>query len=115
MAKRSSQILELARKGAEYRYQELNAEIAALVRDFPHLADQAGAALGRSTGRQGGSDRQAHCPSQSGHVSGGAEGRKREDESLLGCSASRPEKVDAEGSYDVALYQRGKAVKTGWQ
>ena len=37
MAKHSSHILELARKGAEYRYQELKAEIAALTRNFPHL------------------------------------------------------------------------------
>ena len=51
MAKHSSQILELARKGAEYRYRELKAEVAALVRDFPHLAERAGTALGRATGR----------------------------------------------------------------
>jgi hypothetical protein len=37
MAKHSSHILDLARKGAEYRYQELKAEIAALVKNFPHL------------------------------------------------------------------------------
>jgi hypothetical protein len=51
MAKRSSRILELARKGAEVRYQELKAETAALVKDFPHLAERAGAALGRAVGR----------------------------------------------------------------
>jgi hypothetical protein len=37
MAKRSSHILELARKGAEHRYEELRAEIAALRKFFPHL------------------------------------------------------------------------------
>jgi hypothetical protein len=42
MAKHSSQILELARKGADYRYQELKAEIAALIKHFPHLAASRG-------------------------------------------------------------------------
>jgi len=51
MAKHASHILELARKGAEARYQELTAEIAALVKYFPHLAEQAGTALGRAVGR----------------------------------------------------------------
>ena len=37
MAKHSSHILELARKGAQYRLEELQAEIAALMRSFPHL------------------------------------------------------------------------------
>ena len=37
MPKHSSHILELARKGAEQRYAELKAEIAVLVRQFPHL------------------------------------------------------------------------------
>jgi hypothetical protein len=39
MARHSSHILELARKGAEHRYEELKAEMAALVRHFPHLRD----------------------------------------------------------------------------
>jgi hypothetical protein len=51
MPKHPSPILELARKGAEHRYQELKAEIAALVKDFPHLAVQAGTALGRAVGK----------------------------------------------------------------
>jgi hypothetical protein len=38
MAKHSSHILEMARKGAEHRYEELKAEIATLVKHFPHLA-----------------------------------------------------------------------------
>ena len=38
MAKYSSQILALACKGAEHAYEELKAEIAALVKAFPHLA-----------------------------------------------------------------------------
>ena len=32
----------MARKGAEHRYEELQAEIAALVRHFPHVARKAG-------------------------------------------------------------------------
>lgn len=37
MPKHSLNILELARKGAEVKYQELQSEIAVLVRQFPHL------------------------------------------------------------------------------
>jgi hypothetical protein len=51
MPRPSSHILELARKGAELRYQELKTEISALVKDFPHLAEHAGTALGTATGR----------------------------------------------------------------
>jgi hypothetical protein len=47
MPKPSSHILELARKGAEHRYQELKAEIAALVTHFPDLSNR------RTTGRRG--------------------------------------------------------------
>jgi hypothetical protein len=39
MAKHSSHILELARKGAYHRYQELKAEIASLEKHFPHLGE----------------------------------------------------------------------------
>jgi hypothetical protein len=37
MAKHSTHILELARKGAEHRYRELKAEITALRKYFPQL------------------------------------------------------------------------------
>ena len=37
MAKHSSSILELARRGAQQRYAELQSELAALVRQFPDL------------------------------------------------------------------------------
>jgi hypothetical protein len=37
MPKHSSSILELARKGASHRYDELKAELAALIKAFPHL------------------------------------------------------------------------------
>jgi hypothetical protein len=37
MAKHAASILELARKGAGHRYQELKAELAALLKIFPHL------------------------------------------------------------------------------
>jgi hypothetical protein len=39
MAKHSSHILDMARKGAEHRYAELKAEIIALVKHFPHLTN----------------------------------------------------------------------------
>jgi hypothetical protein len=37
MAKYSSSILDLARRGAEARYEELKTELNALVRQFPNL------------------------------------------------------------------------------
>ena len=37
MAKHSFSIVELAKKGATHRYQELKAEIAELMKAFPHL------------------------------------------------------------------------------
>jgi hypothetical protein len=37
MAKHTASILELARKGATHRYRELKAELAELVKVFPHL------------------------------------------------------------------------------
>jgi hypothetical protein len=37
MAKYSASILDLARRGAEHRYQELKAELNALVRQFPNV------------------------------------------------------------------------------
>ena len=42
MAKHSSNILELAARGAKHRYEELQAEIAALVKTFPHLRAKKG-------------------------------------------------------------------------
>ena len=51
MPKHSSHILDLARRGAEQRIKELQAEIAALRRDFPRLAGRAGAVLGTTVGR----------------------------------------------------------------
>jgi hypothetical protein len=41
MAKHSSSILELARRGARHRYEELQAELASLIRHFPDLASGA--------------------------------------------------------------------------
>jgi len=37
MAKHSPQLLELARRGAELRYEELKAEMESLARRFPHV------------------------------------------------------------------------------
>jgi hypothetical protein len=51
MAKHSSHILDLARKGAQHRLEELQAEIASLKRNFPGLAERAGAAIGTTVGR----------------------------------------------------------------
>jgi uncharacterized protein YicC (UPF0701 family) len=48
MAKYSSHILEMARKGAKHRYEELQAEIATLVKHFPHVARKAGAEISKA-------------------------------------------------------------------
>ena len=45
MPKYPSHILELAKHGAEHRYQELKAEIDSLVRLFPHLRRHSGGPL----------------------------------------------------------------------
>jgi uncharacterized protein YicC (UPF0701 family) len=48
MARHSSHILELARKGAEHRYAELQAEIATLVKHFPHIAKKTGRQISKA-------------------------------------------------------------------
>ena len=48
MAKHSSHILEMARKGADHRYEELKAEIVKLIKSFPHLAVAARKAAGKA-------------------------------------------------------------------
>ena len=40
MPRHPSHILELAKRGAEHRYQELKADIESLVKLFPHLHGQ---------------------------------------------------------------------------
>ena len=42
MAKHPSHILELARTGAEHKYEELKSELAALIKTFPHLREGKG-------------------------------------------------------------------------
>jgi hypothetical protein len=37
MPRHSASIIELAKKGASHRYQELKAELAKLIKAFPHL------------------------------------------------------------------------------
>ena len=37
MPKHSSSIIEFAKKGASHRYDELKAELTALIKAFPHL------------------------------------------------------------------------------
>jgi hypothetical protein len=49
LAKHAAHILEMARKGAEHKYEELKAEIATLIRHFPHLVG--GTEKGRVGGR----------------------------------------------------------------
>jgi hypothetical protein len=51
MAKYSSSILELARKGATHKYQELKTEMASLLAHFPHLAGEAPPSTRRNFGR----------------------------------------------------------------
>jgi hypothetical protein len=45
MPKHPFHILELAKRGAEHRYQELKAEIESLVKLFPHLPSHSGGPL----------------------------------------------------------------------
>jgi hypothetical protein len=59
MARHSSHILELARKGAEHRLEELRAEMAPLRKNFPQLAEQTGAAIGTAVGTVEGRVRKA--------------------------------------------------------
>ena len=49
MAKHSSHVLEMARKGAEHRLDELKAEITSLIKAFPHLAARQGRRLARGS------------------------------------------------------------------
>jgi len=50
MPKHSSHILELAKKGALHRYQELKAELSELTKAFPHL--EFGSAISPSVPKQ---------------------------------------------------------------
>ena len=45
MAKHSFAVLELAKVGAAHRYNELKAEMATLMKAFPHLRSSAGGRL----------------------------------------------------------------------
>jgi hypothetical protein len=49
VAKHSSHVLEMARKGAEHRLEELKAEMASLVKAFPHLARRGARRLSRGS------------------------------------------------------------------
>ena len=51
MAKHSSHVLEMARKGAEHRYEELKTEIAKLIKAFPHLARTVARATSKAASR----------------------------------------------------------------
>ena len=43
--------MDMARKGADHRYEELKAEIAHLVKSFPHLAQRAGKSASKAVSR----------------------------------------------------------------
>jgi hypothetical protein len=62
MAKDTSHILEMARKGAEHRYEELKAEIAALIKTFPHLREGK-ASIRKTAGVEQGQELAADAPS----------------------------------------------------
>jgi hypothetical protein len=86
MAKHSSRILELARKGAEHRYRELRAEIAALRKYFPELGGGASRhrrPSDRRVLRTGRDDRRATAEAAP-DVGSSAGGRQRTDETVLG-------------------------------
>jgi hypothetical protein len=53
MAKDASHILEMARKGAEHRHEELKAEIAALIKTFPHLREGKSSIRKTASGKPG--------------------------------------------------------------
>src|ERR1043166_1545823 len=48
MPRPTSHILELARRGAEHRYRELQEELASLERTFPKLGERVGRRLGEA-------------------------------------------------------------------
>jgi hypothetical protein len=62
MAKHTSHILEMARKGAEHRHEELTAEIAALIKTFPHLR-KGKASVRKTASVKPGKERAADAPS----------------------------------------------------
>ena len=72
MAKHSSHILDMARKGAEHRYEELKAEIAALLKHFPHIAARTGVQVSRAAAAVSKRGRAAVAA-----VTGGSAPRKR--------------------------------------
>jgi len=54
MPRATAQFLELAKRGAEHRYRELQEELAALVRHFPHLRGTVTTRRGRPARQLGG-------------------------------------------------------------
>ena len=51
LAKHSSHILDMARKGAEHKYEELKAEIRTLVAHFPHIAARTSGHVSRAASK----------------------------------------------------------------
>jgi hypothetical protein len=98
MTKASFSILDLARRGAVVRWNELQSELADLVKMFPSLRDvrtggptipgKRGAA---TTGFERWRRRQRNSSSED--VAGCAKSRKSSDEEVLGCAAEREKLV----------------------
>jgi hypothetical protein len=88
MAKHSSHILDMARKGAEHRYDELKAEIAALVKNFPNVAGRAGENIAKavSWGRAAVEDEAPKIRRRQQNVRRRPQSRQRADEEVLGRS-----------------------------
>jgi hypothetical protein len=103
MAKHASHILDMARKGAEHRYDELKGEIATLVKNFPHLA----AAKGKRVSRR----RQPH--SRAAARSWAPPSRANPHHHRNDKCRPRPEKLSALPSASVGQKRRVSRRKVG--
>jgi hypothetical protein len=103
-------ILELAKRGAEHRYQELKAEVESLVKLFPHLRGHSGGSPGSAY-----RDCQARPPPTSSPQDerGGSEGTQRPHEEILGGKAEDEEGVTSVPP-DSRVRSDGRS-KTTWQ
>jgi hypothetical protein len=77
MAKHSSHILEMARKGAQHRYDELRAEIASLTKNFPHLGGRKNGPVSRTRTTDAGAASPAAESGRTGAGSGRAARKRR--------------------------------------
>ena len=107
MAKHSSHVLEMARKGAEHRLDELKAEIASLIKAFPHLAVRQGRRLARGSAESGqcreGDLEDGGRPQEAVEdVGGGPQGGQRADEEILGRETGREKRLDLDLGWSPA-------------